>query len=137
MTTAEEMDSLIDRHIKAEIAGDSVLAASDYTDDVVHDVVGWPTGPVTGAVAARDFYEQLMTVFNTQRMDVRWARHGDEFCVVEHEATGTFPGGFAGVPDNGRPATFRMLHVFGFRGSQISHENVWLDVGSILAQLQR
>ena len=40
MTTPAEMDDLIDRHVKAEIAGDSVLAASDYTDDVVHDVVG-------------------------------------------------------------------------------------------------
>jgi len=135
VTNAAEMNDLIDRHIKAEIAGDSSLAASVYTDDVVHDVVGWPTGPVTGPAAAREFYEQLMAAFDNERMDVTWCRHGDDFCVVEHETTGTFPGMFMGVPGNGRRATFRMLHVFAFRDGRISRENVWLDGGSIIAQL--
>jgi ketosteroid isomerase-like protein len=92
VTTAAEMNDLIDRHIKAEIAGDSSLAASVYTDDVVHDVVGWPTGPVTGPAAAREFYEQLMAAFDNERMDVAWCRHGDDFCVVEHETTVPFQG---------------------------------------------
>ena len=77
-----------------------------------------------------------MAVFNNERMDVCCARHGDDFCVIEHEATGTFPGGFGGVPDNGRagsPSACSTCSPFGAIGSV---KNVWLDVGSIVAQLQ-
>jgi steroid delta-isomerase-like uncharacterized protein len=129
------MNELIERHIKAEMAGDSTGAVAVYTDDVVHDVVGWPTGPVSGHAAAREFYDHLIAVFDNERMDVTRRHHGVDFCVVEHECTGTVPGVFMGIPGNGRRVTFRMLHVFEFRDSCISREQVWLDGGSIAAQL--
>lgn len=43
---AAEMDELIEAHIKAESAGDTAGAVAVYTDDVEHDVVGSPTGPL-------------------------------------------------------------------------------------------
>ena len=135
MTTPDEMNDLIERHIKAEMAGDSALAVTVYTADVVHDVVGWPTGPVSGAAAARGFYDHLISVFDNERMDVTSRHHGDEFCVTEHLTTGTVTGEFMGIPGNGRRVTFRMLHVFEFRDDRISRENVWLDGGAIVAQL--
>lgn len=135
MTTPEQMNELIERHIKGEMAGDSAAAIEVYTDDVEHDVVGWPTGPVTGHAAARDFYDQLIAVFDNERMDVTRRHHGVDFCVVEHLTTGTVTGVFMGIPGNGRRVTFRMLHVFEFRGQLISRENVWLDGGAIVAQL--
>ena len=58
MKTAE-MDELIEAHIKAESAGDVAGAVAVYTDDVEHDVVGSPTGPVMGKEAAQGFYEFL------------------------------------------------------------------------------
>jgi steroid delta-isomerase-like uncharacterized protein len=135
MTTPEQMNELIEQHIKAEMAGDAAAAVEVYTDDVVHDVVGWPTGPVTGLSAARDFYDQLISVFDNERMDVTSRHHGADFCVVEHLTTGTVTGVFMGIPGNGRRVSFRMLHVFEFRGGHISRENVWLDGGAIVAQL--
>lgn len=61
--------------------------------------------------------------------------YGDDFCVVEHDWTGTVPGTFLGIPGYGRRITFRMLHVWEFRNGRISRENVWLDGGGIVEQL--
>jgi predicted ester cyclase len=55
--------------------------------------------------------------------------------VLEHEWAGTVPGSFLGVPGQGRRITFRMLHVWEFRDGKIRRENVWLDGGTIVAQL--
>jgi hypothetical protein len=59
MTSQEQMTALVERHLKAEGAGDVDGAVAEYTDDVEHDVVGWPGGPVHGKQAARAFYEHL------------------------------------------------------------------------------
>jgi predicted ester cyclase len=45
------------------------------------------------------------------------------------------PGEFLGLPGNGKAVSFRMLHVWEFKGGRISRENVWLDGGAITAQL--
>ena len=135
MASRSEMDRLIEQHIAAEMAGDPAGAVAVYTDDVEHDVVGWPTGPVSGAPAAKNFYEQLMAAFVNEEMAPVRTLYGDDFCVIEHNARGRFPHGFAGAPGGDRPVAFRMLHVFEFRGSAISRENIWLDAGAIVAQL--
>ncbi len=130
-----EMDQLIDRHIAAERAGDTAGSVAMYTDDVEHDVVGFPTGPVHGKDAAQGFYEYLSNNVKTDEMDVTHQYYGDDFCVMEHIVTGTVPGEFLGVPGHGRGITFRLLHVWEFRDGLISRENVWLDGGSVIAQL--
>jgi predicted ester cyclase len=55
--------------------------------------------------------------------------------VLEQTMTGTVIGEMLGVPGNGRRVTFGILHVFGFRQGLISREQVWIDSGSIVAQL--
>ena len=131
----EEMDRLIDTHIAAEIAGDVAAAIAVYTPDATHDVVGWPTGPTTGPDGARDFYEALIADFTTETMKRTSAHYGEDFCVTEHQTTGTVPGAFLGIPGQGRRISFRMLHVWEFRDGAISRENIWLDSGAIVAQL--
>jgi steroid delta-isomerase-like uncharacterized protein len=133
--TPDEMNALIEEHIAAEMAGDPDGAVAMYTDDVEHDVVGWPGGPLQGPAAAKVFYQQLVSDFANEEMVVTRAHYGDDFCVTEHRTTGTVPGHFLGVPGNGRRISFRMLHVWEFRDGRISRENVWLDGGSIVAQL--
>jgi len=133
--TPSEMDHLIERHIAAEMAGDTVGAVAAYTDDVEHDVVGFPTGPVRGKDSAQGFYEYLVRNVNAEVMEVTHRYYGDDFCVMEHTATGTVPGEFLGVPGNGRGISFRLLHVWEFRDGLISRENVWLDGGAVIAQL--
>jgi steroid delta-isomerase-like uncharacterized protein len=131
----QEMDRLIETHIAAEAAGDPAAAVAVYTDDVEHDVVGFPTGPAHGKAAAQRFYEFLVENVHTEIMVATHSYYGDDFCVIEHQWTGTVPGEFLGVPGNGRRITFRMVHVFEFRDGLISRENVWLDGGNIVQQL--
>ena len=135
MTAPEHMDRLIEQHIAAEMAGDSAAAVAVYTDDVEHDVVGWPTGPVTGTGAAKDFYDALMAAFINEEMVPTRQLYGDGFCVIEHRTTGRFPDGFMGAPGSDQQVVFRMLHVFEFSNNGIRRENVWLDGGAIVGQL--
>jgi hypothetical protein len=44
----EDMDRLIEEHLKAEKAGDPLGSVAMYTPDVIHDVVGSPAGPLHG-----------------------------------------------------------------------------------------
>ncbi len=131
----EQMDRLIEAHIAAEMAGDTAGCVAMYTDDVEHDVVGAPHGPLRGRDAAKGFYEQLVRDITTEAMTPTRRYYGDDFCVLEHLLTGTVPGSFLGLPGNGRRISFRLLHVWEFRDGRISRENVWLDSGSIVHQL--
>ena len=132
---AAEMDELIEAHLKAEFAGDTAGAVAVYTEDVEHDVVGSPTGPVQGKEAAQGFYEFLTANLTTEQMVPTHRYYGDDFCVIEHDTTGTVDGEFLGIPGNGKRITFRLLHVWEFRDGLMSRENVWLDSGAIIAQL--
>ena len=132
---ARSMDRLITAHIDAEMAGDPEGAISMYTDDVEHDVVGFPTGPVQGKAPAKAFYEYLVREIRTEQMVPTRRYYGEDFCVIEHQWSGTVPGSFLGVPGHGRRINFRMLHVWEFRDGRIRRENVWLDGGAIVAQL--
>jgi steroid delta-isomerase-like uncharacterized protein len=127
--------ALVERHLRAEGAGDIEGAVAVYTDDVEHDVVGWPSGPVRGKAAARAFYEHLTANFRTE--DERPTRRyfSEDALVIDQEMTGTVTGSFLGLPGHGRRITFRILHVFEFRDGLISRENVWLDGGAIQRQL--
>ncbi len=130
-----QMDELIEAHLKAEMSGDTAGSVAVYTDDIEHDVVGNPTGPVSGKDAAQAFYEYLTSNFQTEAMVPTRSYYGDDFCVIEHDITGTVVGEFMGMPGAGRRVTFRLLHVWEFRDGQISRENVWMDGGSVAAQL--
>lgn len=133
--TPEEMDRLIESHIAAERAGDVAGCVAVYTDDVEHDVVGFPAGPLHGKDGAAGFYEYLTQALRTEGMPRTRSYYGDDFCVTEHQWTGTVPGEFLGVPGHGKRISFRLLHVFEFRDGLISRENVWLDGASAVAQL--
>jgi steroid delta-isomerase-like uncharacterized protein len=131
----QDMDRLIDTHIRAEMAGDSAGAVSIYTDDVEHDVVGAPHGPLHGRDAARGFYDHLINDIRTETMVPTRRYYGEDFCVQEHQWRGTVPGSFLGVPGHGKYISFRLLHIWEFRNGKISRENVWLDGSAIVAQL--
>jgi len=131
----QQMTELVERHLKAEGAGDVEGAVSVYTDDVEHDVVGWPTGPSRGKDAAREFYRHLTANFRTEEEHPTRRYVAGDALVLDQMMTGTVTGHFLGLPGNGRRITFRILHVFEFRDGLISRENVWLDGGSIVQQL--
>ena len=130
-----EMMSLVEQHLKAEGAGDVEGAVAVYTDDIVHDAVGFPGSPRTGKDAARDFYRFLTANFRTEGEEPLNTFVDGNTMVLEQRMTGTVIGEMLGIPGNGRRVTFGILHVFGFRDGLISREQVWIDSGAIVAQL--
>ena len=110
-------------------------AVAVYTDDIEHDVVGWPGGPVRGKAGARAFYEALTANFRTEEEHPSRRYFAGDAMIIDQMMTGSVPGTFLGMPGNGRRVTFRILHIFEFKDDLISRENVWLDGGSIQQQL--
>lgn len=98
-------------------------------------MVGWPTGPVRGKDAARDFYAHLTANFRTEEERPSRRLFAESAMVIDQEMTGTVLGTFLGMPGHGRRVTFRILHVFEFRDDLISRENVWLDGAAVQRQL--
>jgi len=130
-----QMQDLVSRHIRAEGAGDVDGAIAVYTDDVEHDVIGFPGGPSVGKDGARKFYEELTANFRTEGEEVLRRYFTDDSMILEQIMTGAVIGSMLGLPGNGRRISFRILHVFEFRDGLISRENVWLDSAAIVCQL--
>jgi steroid delta-isomerase-like uncharacterized protein len=129
------MVDLVSRHIRAEGAGDVDTAISVYTDDVEHDVVGYPGSPHHGKDGARTFYDELTANFRAEGEEVLHRYFAGETMILEQKMTGAVIGSMLGLPGHGRQISFRILHVFEFRDGLICRENVWLDSAAIVAQL--
>lgn len=130
-----EMRALVERHLKAEGAGDVEGAIAVYTDDVVHDAVGFPGSPRQGKDAAREFYHFLTANFRTEDEQPLHQFVSDDTLVLEQLMTGTVIGEMLGIPGNGRTVSFGILHVFEFRDGLVSREQVWMDSAAIVQQL--
>jgi steroid delta-isomerase-like uncharacterized protein len=130
-----EMIALVEQHLKAEGAGDVEGAVAVYTDDIVHEAVGFPGSPRNGKESAREFYRFLTANFRTEGEEPLNRFFDGDTMVLEQNMTGAVTGEMIGIPGHGRRVTFRILHVFGFRDGLISREQVWVDSGAIVAQL--
>jgi steroid delta-isomerase-like uncharacterized protein len=130
-----KMQDLVSRHLRAEGMGDVDGAVAIYTDDIEHDVVGFPGSPHRGKDGAREFYKELTANFRTEGEEVLHRYLADDSMILEQMMTGTVIGSMLGLPGHGRRISFRILHVFEFRDGLISRENVWLDSAAVIAQL--
>jgi steroid delta-isomerase-like uncharacterized protein len=130
-----EMESLVEKHLHAEGAGDVDGAVAVYTEDIEHDAVGFPHSPTRGLDGARGFYNYLTANFRAENEEVLHRYVTGDAMILEQIMTGAVIGEMLGLPGNGRRISFRMLHVFEFRDGAISRENVWLDTAAIVAQL--
>lgn len=134
--TPAEMDRRMDEHFAYEMRDDVAGVLATLAEDVEHDIVGWPTGPVHGRDATRPFYETLFADLSDGRVATLRRLHGDGFLVDESLWTGRATGRPFGLEGRGRPLEFRLLHVVEFTAEgQIARENVWLDMAAILRQL--
>lgn len=132
----QRYDDMIDRHFRFEAEDDVDGVLSTMVDDVQHDVVGYPTGPVRGTAAARGFYDSLFSDLDGEKVTTLRRYYGPDFVVDESLWEGTAPGAPFGIAGHGRRLSFRLLHVFDMApDGRISRENVWLDLASILQQL--
>jgi steroid delta-isomerase-like uncharacterized protein len=131
----QDMRDIVERHLKAEGAGDVDGAVAVYTEGIVHDAVGFPGSPRCGKQAARDFYAFLTAHFRTEHEEPLHRWFAGNTMLLEQMMTGTVIGEMLGIPGHGRRITFRIFHVFEFTDGLISREQVWLDTGAIAAQL--
>jgi hypothetical protein len=134
--TRSEMDRKLDAHFGFEARDDVAGVLATLTDDVEHDIVGWPAGPSQGRAAARPFYEALFSDLSDGKVQTLRRLYGDGFMVDDSLWRGKAPGRPFGLEGGGRPLAFRLLHVVEFADSgAIRRENVWVDMGAILQQL--
>lgn len=134
--TPAQMDAKLDEHFHFEATDNVAGVLSTLTDDVEHDIVGWPTGPVRGRDKVRPFYETLFGDLAGGKVSSRRRLYGDNFMVDDSLWTGVATGRPFGLEGRGRPLAFRLLHVLEFTdGGDIARENVWLDLASIQQQL--
>lgn len=136
--TPAQMDAKLDEHFGFEAADDVEGVLATLTDDVEHDIVGWPSGPVRGHDKVRPFYEALFADLADGRVESRRRLYGDHFMVDDSVWRGTAPGRPFGLEGRGRPLEFRLLHVLEFsENGDIARENVWIDLAAIQHQLAR
>jgi uncharacterized protein len=134
--TPAEMDARMDEHFAFEAADNVQGVLATLTDDVEHDIVGWPTGPTHGRDGAQPFYEALFADLADGQVTTLRRLYGEAFMVDESLWRGRAPGRPFGLEGRDRPVEFRLLHVVEFADSgAIRRENVWVDLASIIQQL--
>lgn len=135
--TPEEMNRRLDEHFHFEATDNVEGVLATLAPDAVHDIVGNPGGPTLGREAARAFYESLFADLSEGRVTSLRRQHGDNFLVDESLWEGRAPGRPFGIEGRNRPLAFRLLHIIDFTpAGQIQKEQVWIDLASILQQLQ-
>lgn len=134
--TRSQMDRVIDEHFRFEGRDDVQGVVDTLSEDVDHDVVGSPTGPLRGKAQARTFYEKIFADLAQHSVSSTRRYYGDDFVVDESLWRGTAVGSPLGFAGRNRPVAFRILHIFEFDGAgAIRRENVWMDTAAIAAQL--
>ncbi|MGQ0525809.1 MAG: ester cyclase [Betaproteobacteria bacterium] len=136
MPDRNEMDRRMDEHFGYEARDDVAGVLSTLAPDVVHDIVGWPTGPTRGRDNARPFYEALFADLADGKVVCDRRLYGENFLVDESTWEGCAPGRPFGLEGKNRPLKFRLLHVVEFNGGgQLQREAVWVDLAAIIRQL--
>ena len=134
--TPQQMDAKMDEHFTFEGQDNVEGVLATLTDDVDHDIVGWPFGPSKGREGARRFYETLFVDLADSKVHCVKRLYGPNFMVDESIWTGRAPGKPFGLQGRNRPLEFRLLHVMEFAETgDIKRENVWIDLASIMQQL--
>lgn len=134
--TPQQMDRKMDEHFAFEGQDDVEGVLATLTEDVEHDIVGWPFGPSHGREGARRFYEATFHDLSESKVRCVKRLYGHNFMVDESIWTGKAPGRPFGLEGRNRPLEFRLLHVVEFADNgNIKRENVWLDLASIIQQL--
>lgn len=136
MLTKEMMDRKLDEHFGFEAQDDVEGVLSTLTEDVEHDIVGWPAGPSLGREATRAFYEATFADLAEGKVRSMRRYYGPDFMVDESIWSGVAAGRPFGFEGRNRPLEFRLLHILEFApDGRIRRENVWLDTAAIAAQL--
>jgi steroid delta-isomerase-like uncharacterized protein len=134
--TRADMDRVIAEHFEYERTDDVDGVVATLAEDATHDIIGNPAGPTYGRENARPFYNAMFADLGESSVTPVKRLYGDGFVVDESLWEGVAHGAPFGIPGNGRPLKFRLLHVFEFNDAgEIQRENVWCDFPAIYQQL--
>ena len=134
--TRAQMDAKLDEHFGFEAADNVEGVLATLADEVEHDIVGWPTGPVRGREAVRPFYETLFSDLADGEVRSTRRLYGENFMVDDSIWKGRASGRPFGIEGGDRPLEFRLLHLLEFAETgDIKRENVWIDLAAIQQQL--
>jgi hypothetical protein len=137
MLLRDEMDKKIDEHFGLEATDDVEGVLSTLAPDVIHDIVGTPTGPTYEPENARSFYETLFADLADGKVSCLKRLYVDNFLLDESMWKDSATGKPFRIDVKGRPLRFRLLHVIEFsEEGLIQRENVWIDLADIIQQLQ-
>ncbi|HYN53128.1 MAG TPA: nuclear transport factor 2 family protein [Methylotenera sp.] len=132
----ENMDKLINDHFMYEATDDIEGVLRTFTDDVEHQVVGGPDGPLRGKAVLRRFYERLFSDLRGEGVEPVMRLYGDDFLIDETIWIGQVVDGRPfNLEGRSGKARIRLLHVFKLRDGRIAKENVWFDFDEIKRQL--
>ncbi len=132
----QQMDQKMDEHFRYEANDDVAGVLETLASGAIHDIVGYPTGPTRNREEIRAFYEGLFADLSDGKVQTLKRLYGENFLVDESLWEGRAPGRPFGIEGHNRPLSFRLLHVVEFSDEgKIQKEQVWLDMMSILHQL--
>jgi len=139
--TAQEMIDLFQKHVNAELAGDLETTMATMNDNPHLNHVPTMAGGV-GRDGVRAFYrDHLVGKFFPPDMKMTSiSRTIGESQIVEElfiSFTHTTPIDWLlpGVTPTGKPVEMAVAVVVGFKGGKISHEHIYWDQASVLAQV--
>jgi ketosteroid isomerase-like protein len=135
--TTSQVDQIIDTHFMFEATDDVDGVLGSLTPDAEHHVVPSPFGVLRGQPGrVREFYATMFGDLKGEGVEPVRRLYGDGFVVDEAIWTGQIEDGrLFGCEGKRGKVSFRLLHVFEFRGDKISRENVWCDLAAIQQQL--
>src|SRR5689334_21244327 len=88
------IDEILQRHFDQEAAGDVDGTLTTFTDDVIHDVVGDPSGALNGPAAVGVRYGHLFANVRGLGADTLHRLYGDGFVVDDKIWTARVDGEF-------------------------------------------
>ena len=97
-----------------------------------------PVGALNDPTSQRAYYEMLFASVAGESVTPIRRLYGQDFLVDETLWRGHITDGRAFLCDGkSGDVSFRLLHVFEFRGGKISREQVWCDLAAIQQQLEK
>ena len=131
----EDLDLLVDTHLRALRDGDVETVMSTLTDDVEYDIVGNIPGSLRGQDAVRAHLVQALANTMHER-DVPLRRlYGDGFVVDELIWEGRVTGRVGALVGNGRRVTHRVLRVIEVRDGRVARQSIYVDFAAMARQL--
>jgi uncharacterized protein len=137
--THQQMDDQVNQHFMYEATDDidGVVGSFTQNEEIHHEAVPSPVGPLASLAQVRAYYEMLFPSARGESVTPIMRLYGDDFLVDETLWAGEITDGRWCLCDGmSGHVSARLLHVFQFAADgKIKSERVWLDLAAVQQQL--